>query len=348
MRAFISSKRRYFISTLLLAVFLLAASCASQAEAVDASYFRGKTITIIVATNPGGGFDTDARLLAQVLGPYLGCTILVQNMPGGGHIVGTNYVWNSRPDGFTIGMANIPGLIAGQIRGEEGIDFDLREFSWLARLYMRHRFLFARTNAGFDSIEDLIRGDREFKLGAAGIGDGPYNTGILTGEAFGINNIRLIPGYGGAEEALAIMRREIEGAIGGLESWQQLIDSGDVRPILIYGAERYPDLPDVPTFGELLTTDRGMRIASYVNAEAVFQRGVFAPPGTPDEIRDFLGDAIMHVVTTPEFNELVASLNREPFDPLHGDDVEQMMWDAMDLPDDVRQIIVDSAVAPGL
>src|SRR3954470_5467752 len=89
-----------------------AAAAAPQSEA---DFFRGKTITYIVATAPGGGYDTYGRLLVRNMQKYLPATrILLKNIPGAGNIVGTNTIYAARPDGLTFGIFNT-GLIYSQM-----------------------------------------------------------------------------------------------------------------------------------------------------------------------------------------------------------------------------------------
>jgi tripartite-type tricarboxylate transporter receptor subunit TctC len=80
-------------------------------QAADMNQFRGKTITYIVATGPGGGYDTYGRLISRYLQKYLpGSRVVVRNVPGAGHIVGANTIYAAKADGLTIGMFNT-GLI---------------------------------------------------------------------------------------------------------------------------------------------------------------------------------------------------------------------------------------------
>jgi tripartite-type tricarboxylate transporter receptor subunit TctC len=101
-----------------LAGGLMAASIAMPALAQGgADYFKGKTVTYIIATAPGGGYDLYGRLVAEYMQRYLpGSTFVVRNLPGAGHLVGTNTIFASRPDGLTIGTFNT-GLIYNQLVG---------------------------------------------------------------------------------------------------------------------------------------------------------------------------------------------------------------------------------------
>ena len=81
-------------------------------------FFNGKTVNYIVATDPGGGYDTNGRLVAEFMQKHLpGSTFVVQNMPGAGHLIGANYIYASEPDGLTIGTFNT-GLIYSQLVGQ--------------------------------------------------------------------------------------------------------------------------------------------------------------------------------------------------------------------------------------
>src|SRR5258708_20140399 len=118
-----------FVATALGFTLLLAA----PAVAADANLFKGKTITYIVATGPGGGYDSYGRLIARYLQKHLpGSRILVRNVPGAGHIVGANTIYAAKPDGLTIGMFNT-GLIYDQLLKRDGGLFDLTKFSWVGK-----------------------------------------------------------------------------------------------------------------------------------------------------------------------------------------------------------------------
>jgi tripartite-type tricarboxylate transporter receptor subunit TctC len=315
--------------------------CAATGWAADNSIFNRKVIELIVCTKVGGGYDADARLIAPYLQKELpGSTVIVRNVPGGGHIVGANRVWGAKPNGLTIGVANVPGLIAAQIRKEEGMQFDLRKFTWLGRLYSRHRFLFGRKSAGFDTADALMKGNKDFKIACAGVGDGPYNTGLLTAEALGLKKVRLIPNYGGGEEPLGIMRKEVEGAVGGLESWQEMIDQGEVAPLLTYDAKRYAAQPNVPALSELVKTENGKAIAAYVATESELSRAIFTAPNTPGHITQALTAALMKAMQREDFKKTVAQMKREAFNPLPGDDVAKKVTGALNMPPEIAKLII--------
>ncbi len=90
-------------------------------------------MTYIVATAPGGGYDLYGRFVAEYMQKYLpGSTFVVKNVPGAGHLVGTNTIYAAKPDGLTIGTFNT-GLIYNQLIGLDGVKFDLTKMSWIGK-----------------------------------------------------------------------------------------------------------------------------------------------------------------------------------------------------------------------
>lgn len=104
--------------------------CSSTLHAQE-SFYRGKSVRIVVGSSPGGGYDLWARLLARHLGKYIpgNPDIIVQNMPGAGSVVAANYVYSvAKPDGLTLG-AVLPAIYFDQLVGRKEVQFD-----WLKRV----------------------------------------------------------------------------------------------------------------------------------------------------------------------------------------------------------------------
>ena len=100
-------------------------------------FYRGKTVSIIVGSGAGGGFDTTARLVARHIGRHLpgAPTVIVVNMPGGGGLVAANHVFSAAPkDGTAVGLFHEAQMM-NQLTGGEGVGFDLRQFNWLGSSY---------------------------------------------------------------------------------------------------------------------------------------------------------------------------------------------------------------------
>ena len=114
----------------LIAVGLIASPAFAE---TGADLYKGKTVTYIVPTEPGGGYDLYGRLVAEYMQKHLpGSTFVVKNVPGAGQLVGGNTIYASKPDGLTIGTFNT-GLIYKQLSGLEGVRFDLNKMSWIGK-----------------------------------------------------------------------------------------------------------------------------------------------------------------------------------------------------------------------
>src|SRR3954469_10055953 len=126
-----------------------------------AEFYNGKTVTYIVATGPGGGYDTYGRLVAEYMQKYLpGSTFIVKNVPGAGHLVGANTLYASKADGLTIGTFNT-GLIYNQLIGNEGVKFDLRKMSWSGKAGADPRVIMVSAPTPYKTLDDLRQSKSE-------------------------------------------------------------------------------------------------------------------------------------------------------------------------------------------
>ncbi len=162
--------RNWLCAGLAIAAAMLCGPLSAMAQTADTDFFRGKTITYIVAVGPGGGYDTYARLLTRHLSKYLPETrIVVRNVPGAGHIVGTNTIYAARPDGLTIGTFST-GLVYSQLLGREGVRFDLANMSWVGRMAQEARGLVLSGNSDFSTAQDLLNAGGPILFATSGIG----------------------------------------------------------------------------------------------------------------------------------------------------------------------------------
>src|SRR3990167_4602336 len=128
--------------------FLLFLTWTSNLQAQE-SFYQGKTVRIVVGFTPGGFYDRWARLLARYLGKYIPGTpdIIVQNMPGAGSVVATNYVFSvAKADGLTLGMPSNT-IYMDQIAGRKEVQFDVRKFNWIGTQDKRHMVLYMRADS---------------------------------------------------------------------------------------------------------------------------------------------------------------------------------------------------------
>src|SRR5687768_8280462 len=116
-----------------ICLVLFAGLFLASSALADNALFDGKTITYIVATKPGGGYDTMGRLVARYLEKHLkGSRVVVKNVPGAGHLIGAKTIFAATPDGLTIGTFNT-GLIYSQLANRVAEHPDLNKMSWIGK-----------------------------------------------------------------------------------------------------------------------------------------------------------------------------------------------------------------------
>jgi len=303
-------------------VLLAAAVVGLPGAAAAQGFFNGKTITYIVATEPGGGYDTYGRLIGKYLEKHLGAQVVIRNLPGAGHIVGTNTLYASAPDGLTIGTFNT-GLIYAQILEQEGVPFDLRRMEWIGKAAADPRALLLASNSGLATYDDLRKASEPVKFASAGIGSAAYTDTRLIASAFDLN-VDVIPGFNGNEGELAMLRGEIAAQVGALSSLKPFVDNGYGTFALVIGGQ----VEGVPAAIDLAETDKARSIVSLVTALSELARLTAAPPGTPADRVAELRDGYAAAVADPELLAEAARLDI-PIEPAVGDDVAELVTAAL-------------------
>ncbi len=307
---------------LMAALFIAAALASSSVHAAD--FYKGKTVTYIVATNPGGGYDTYGRLIAKYLKKHLGARrVLVRNIPGAGHIVGTNTLWASKADGLTIGTFNT-GLIYAQILERKGVQFDLTKFEWIGKAAADPRVLIISAKSGLKSFQDLVDADKPVKFATAGVGSASYTDTNLLASAFGLN-IEVITGFTGNEGEMAMLRGEIAAQVGSMSSLQGFVDNGYGFIALAIGA----DVEGVPHVLEVAETPRAKSIVALIQAMSQLGRLTAAPPGTPADRVKELRDAYANSLADPDLLAEAKKMGR-PIEPASGEEVASLIKQALD------------------
>ncbi len=294
-----------------------------------AEFFDGKKITYIVATKPGGGYDTYARLIAKYLEKHLpGARVIVKNRPGAGHIVGANQLFAAKPDGLTIGTFNT-GLVYAQLLEREGIRFDLRKMSWIGKAAADPRVLVVGKDSGFATFDDLRRAERPILLASSGIASAAHNETILLAHALGLD-VKVIPGHGGNEGEMAIMRKEIAGTFGSYSSLRPFVENG--FGVVIFHVGGGPALAaSVPAVRDLVHDDEGRAIAALIESQTALGRLTAAPPGVPAERLAALRAAYESALEDPDLRRDAARL-RIPIVPSYGEDVAAKVDAALNQP----------------
>ncbi len=294
------------------ALGLLGGAAAAQ-TGVD--FYKGKTVTYIVATAPGGGYDSYGRLVAEFMQRYLpGSTFVVRNMPGAGHLIGANAIYASKPDGLTIGTFNT-GLIYNQIVGQEGVKFDLTKMSWIGKAASDPRVVAIATQSPIKSWKDLIDQKTPVNFATAGVGSASYVETVMLTSALKLP-IKLQTGYNGTDDQLAMRRGEIIGSIASRSSYDQFVKNGFGRYIAQIGGKD----ADTPQLASLVKDAKALELIALVQSQGDIARLTAGPPGVPAAQVEALVGAYRKAMEDKELQERAEKLER-PVEPLYGEDV---------------------------
>ncbi len=257
-------------------------------SASAAEFYKGKTLTIIVPFAPGGGFDQYPRIAQPMLEKGIpGAAVIVQNVEGAGGIVGTNQIYRAKPDGLTVGIGNIGGLVFAAATDQPGIQYDLTKFTWIGRVFSEPRVVVVGGKSELKSVDDLKKLGRPVKISATGVGSDDYYTSIALFKALGIP-LKLVTGYGGQQESnLAILRGEVDGTVSSLGGVRGAVDGGDLKPILFISDTPVKSFETVPLAKSYVDKD-GQVLLEAVMKVLELERSFIGPPGMPEDRVTFL------------------------------------------------------------
>ncbi|MBI3045605.1 MAG: hypothetical protein HYY78_22590 [Betaproteobacteria bacterium] len=313
--------------------FVFLAGGAARAQ----PFYEGKTVRIVVGLGAGGGFDTYARVIGRHLGKHIpgNPTVFVDNMPGAGSILMTNYLYKaSKPDGLTVGHFN-GAIILGQVLGQKGIEFDARRFEYLGAAVKEDVVCGLTKASGITSTERWRAAGAPVKLGGVAPGATPDNSGKILKAALGFP-VQVVSGYKGTSAIrLAAESGELAGGCWSWESmratWRKGLESGEVIPVVQIVAKPLPDIPNVPLAISLAKTDdaRKLIIVGVQNSSA-FARPFALSPGTPKDRVEILHKAFHATLKDPAFLA-EAKKARLAVDPITGQEMRRLVADVFTL-----------------
>jgi tripartite-type tricarboxylate transporter receptor subunit TctC len=302
---------------------ILLSACAQEADD-GSSFYKAKTISYIVSTDPGGGYDSYARLIGSYMQKNMPVdNVVIRNVPGAGHLVGANTLHRSKPDGLTIGTFNM-GLIYGQLLGKQGMAFDLRELEWVGKAAGEPRSIVVSKECPIKNIEDLMAVDEPVTFGSAGLGSASWSDMMLLADALDLK-VKVIPGFEGNEGEMSMLRGEICAIFGSTSSFRHFVDSGSGSLILSVGG----NVDGVPNAMDIAKSERAKQLIGFIDTLAKLGRITAAPPGIqPDRLNE-LRAAYKASLQNPD---LLAEATRLglPIDPAFGDEVSQLVAAALD------------------
>jgi tripartite-type tricarboxylate transporter receptor subunit TctC len=331
-----------------------AAPAAAEAQSV-ARFYKGRQITMIVGTAPGGINDISARFVARYLGKYIpgNPTIVVENQPGAGGITSANRLANTMaPDGTVIAkLERAVPLLA--IQGDPNVHFDPLKLTWLGSLssYANDAYLMLvmATNP-INSVNELKEPGRSLTLGGDNAASSNVIYATIAKDILKLN-VKVVSGYTGAAPLfLAMQRGEIDGQVVGYSSvrtgQRALWNEHAFRALMQFGRRtRQPDFADIPTAYELTTDPAARALLNFADLQFFISLPFAAPPGVPADRAKALQAAFMAMCRDPGVLAAAEKIGIE-MSPIDGDAVRNAIAKATATP---RAVIdrYNKLVGPG-
>jgi tripartite-type tricarboxylate transporter receptor subunit TctC len=327
-----------FASVLTLgAISVLFCAVAANADPIE-DFYKGKTVTIVTSTGVGGPFDLTARALARHMPRFLPGrpTMIVRNMPGGGNVLATNFMYTQAAKDGTF-IATVNNIIPlHQILDGRGVRYDARNFNWLGSTGGSNLMTWAWHTSGFKTIEDVMQ--RELIAGATGTGSGTVVYQAAMNMVLG-TKFKIVMGYPTSPAVdLAMERGEVQ-ARGGASLAGMLQEHGDwirekkIVALVQVGSVREKDYPDLPLMHELAKTPEQRQVLSLVSSPPSLGRPFLTTPDVPPErvaaLRYAFAETMKDEAFLAEAKQLGLDMN-----PMTSEAVAQLVNDTINAPAD--------------
>jgi tripartite-type tricarboxylate transporter receptor subunit TctC len=296
---------------LLFALLVALLGFHSSAVAQEAKpFYDGKTIQLLVSSGPGATTDISARLVGRYLGKHIPGNpgIIVQNMPGGGGLVGANYLYNvAKPDGLTI-LAVSRANYLDQMVGRPEVKSDFRKFNWIGSFNKAPMMAACRSDSPYKSIAAIRAAKVPPRFGQSGTGSISYVFGSLIEKILDLK-IKNVTGFqSGRETDLGLERGEVDcratSDITVIRApWNRWVKENFVTFVIQQGPEKSALLPPVPTVAELASPESKplVNLMDIMLAYTEFDRPFAAPPVLPKERLQILRESFERMLKDGEF-----------------------------------------------
>jgi tripartite-type tricarboxylate transporter receptor subunit TctC len=317
-------------------VALGAAPSAASAQSV-ADFYKGKTVTIVVSTSTGGGYDTLARGIARHIGRHIpgGPNVVVRNMPGAGGITAVNWLFNAaEKDGTIVGLVQ-NGTPLEPLFGTKEARYEATKFNWLGTPSYEVSMVLLWHTVPVNTVEELRT--RETNMGASGANSTPAFYTRMLNAVLG-TKMKLINGYPGQNDAfLAMERGELDGYpsvfYSALTSTRPAwLKEKKAKAIVQYGPHRLKELPNVPFATDLLKNDDDRLLMQASSAPQALGRPLLLPPDVPADRVAAMRKALADTFGDPQFKADAEKIGLIVNAPQTGELLQKVIVDAYKTP----------------
>ena len=341
-------KRRNLLLTLICCISFVLPGLAPEVWAQADTFYKGKTIRIMVGSTAGGFYDRWARLFARYMGKYIPGQpeIIAQNMPGAGSVIAVNHVFNvAKPDGLTLVMP-LNSVYVDQLVGRPEVQFDLRKFHWIGSPAVESVILYMRADAPYKSLADIIKAKEPPKCGGTGTASSDYILAKVLEETVGAKFNNVLGYAGGTEIDIAVEKGEVicrahsASAHFGREPFDTWHKKSFDRHIIQTARKRESRAGDTPTIHEIFeqfkVSANSRRVAQAVLAAGDFGRPMMVTPGTPPDRVKILREAYVKTLNDPEVL-VETKKGRMDVEATSGEELESLVKEIFDSPREVLE-----------
>ena len=290
--------KRKYLFPLLIASILLSSGFEARAQ-----NYPNKSIRWVVPSSPGDGTDITGRLIADKLSRVFNQTIVIDNKPGAGGILGSEIVAKSTPDGYTmiIGNAGTHGINPAIY---SKLNYDpVKDFIPVTLICLAPNVMVINPKIQVKNVNEFIAYAKSQKTplnySSGGIGSSAHLSAELFKSATGIEMLH-IPYKGASAAGMAVVTNDVSMLIGNLPPLSSSIKSGALNPLAMTSLKRYKGMPNIPTMSETLP-----------GFETIAWFGIFAPQGTPISIIERVSKEVNTILASPEIKTKLENLECE-------------------------------------
>ena len=295
--------RRCMVTALAIMLALAAGSIAALAQSDPAKDYPSKPIRIVVGFGPGGGNDIFARLIGHKLSERLGQPVLVENKPGAGAIVATEYVAKAAPDGYTLLVGATGAMTINPAVYNKLSYVTLRDFTPISMIASFPLLVTVNANAPVRTLQELVAytkanpGKANYASSSAAFQLATEMLKLKTGAP-----LEHIAYKSSGEMLTAVVSGEVLVALADSPPVSGHLQAGRVRVLAVTSSQRLAEYPEVPTMAEAGVADLDVRLWS----------GLFAPSATPPGVVQKLEKELVEIIKLPDVRERLKSLSVDP------------------------------------
>ena len=282
-----------------LATVLVCTAAGAWAQA-----YPSRPVRVVIPLGSGGTTDVPGRIVAQRLSESLGQQFVVENKPGAGGTIGSDFVAKSKPDGYTLLLTATPHVITANLY--KNIPYNaLSDFAPVIRVASGPYVLTVHPSLGVNSVRELIALAKaqpgKVDYASSGNGSAQHLVGAMFAHMAGIQ-LTHVPYKGSSQAQQDLVAGMVKVGFPGTPIVIPHMKSGRLKALAVTTAQRSPHMPDVPTIAE----------AGVPGYEALVWVGLLAPAGTPREIIEKLNGEIGRLLRAPDVQQLLAASGVDP------------------------------------